>query len=148
MSKLHYHLEIWGSCSRSQKSFINNQLTSIAIHVSNLKTGLTDQHYMVDMKWSNFNDLYKQSIIKISHKILNSKVKDRNSLYYDLIEDRNIRSHAENKTGPIKPIKHNDNITHKTFIYNVKAVYASLPRSLTLIPDSVLFKKWLKIHFF
>ena len=53
-SKLHYHLEIWGSCSRTQKTFINNQMIAIAIHVSNLKTGLTNEHYLSDLKMDKF----------------------------------------------------------------------------------------------
>ena len=63
---------------------------------------------------------------------------------HKLIKHRNTRSHAENKSGPIKRIQANDKITQMSFIYNSKTNYLGLNRKLTLITAPHIFKKWSK----
>ena len=51
ISKLTYHIEIWGLCSRTQINSINKILIDTATHLTNIKFGRTNHFIMNMIKW-------------------------------------------------------------------------------------------------
>ena len=141
--KLNYHLKLWGSCTRGQKTMINNTILKIATKLSNHGYGRTNEFYLKEMKWLSIDNLYKSAIMNITHKILNDPQTNNHYFYTKLTTNRTTRKIAENKTGP-KPIHDRlDKLTIKLFTYNTIDCYNNLHRSITLT-QSKKFKTYLK----
>ena len=66
ISKIIYHLEVWGLCSRSQVSAINKIMIETASYLTKIKYGHTDVFILAQIKWKPLDQLYEDSIIKNS----------------------------------------------------------------------------------
>ena len=95
ISKLNYHMQIWGSK-------INKILLQTATTISNCKPGRTDDFILKSINWNNFDQMYKNSIIKITHKLLNKDNSNKHFLFNIITHGRNVRNTAENKCGTMK----------------------------------------------
>ena len=100
---------------------------------------------MDQMNWTNFKNMHEMSIIKMTHKFINSE--DENYYKKYLIENRGIRAQHQNKTGPHIKQFGTKEIEQKTFLYKSKNLYKNIPKELTLMKNSQTFKKWLKKYY-
>ena len=146
ISKLNYHIEIWGLCSKTQLSKIDKILVDTASIITNLKYGRTDIFIMKEIKWKFTNERYEDSIIKITRKILNQDTSNKHYLYSRLTKNRTLRMRTENKCNPKPRIQPQDLWSLKFFRIKIVDIYNTLPRQLTLIMKHLKFKKWLKSY--
>ena len=119
-------------------------MIDIAIKLSELPPGRTNEQYLKSIGWSDFNMIYQNAVNKLTHKILNNQSNDKHFLYSKLTQNRSIRAIADNTTGPKPKVEQSDLYTLKTFSFNVRNYYSKLNRKLTTIPSPHLFKSWLK----
>ena len=115
ISKLNYHIQLWGACSRTDASKINRLLIETAIKITNCIPGRTDEYILKSIKWTNFNVMYENSIIKFTHKLLNHDKNNKHFLFNIITDGRTIRNINDNKCGPRIMILRNDNLTLKTY---------------------------------
>ena len=95
------------------------------------------------MKWNRIKDIYKEAIVKFTHKIL----KNKNNIYDLLTINRTVRMISENKLGPRNIEVGNNTIDKKSFLYRIHDEYNEIPRSITLIKNIKLFKKWIESYY-
>ena len=81
ISKLNYHLEIWGACTNDQTNKINKILIDVARYLNPKSIGHTDVWCLRNMNWTNHQTRYKIAIIKLTHKILNTDQGNQNYIY-------------------------------------------------------------------
>ena len=147
ISKMNYHIEVWGSNSAEESSKLDKLLVSIAKLVHYDEIGRTDEYYLKLMKWYNHRRRYEKSISKIAFKILNYEKENPHRFYDHLVEDRSIRMKSQNKVSHRTNEVGNNMEAKNTFLYQIITVYNKLPRELTLLKSSILFKKWINIYF-
>ena len=94
--------------------------------------------------WINFNLLYSNAVKKEAFKIINSS--EDNELKYKLIYNRNRRNLTYNRVAPHDVLSGWNNTSQNSFIYKTKQEYNKLPKLLTLCPNFLLFKKYLKLY--
>merc|ERR1712055_865342 len=145
MSKINYHLEVWGNCTKTQALLINKIIMSTARHITQNKYGRTDFFVLNSLKWHKIEEMYKLAVCKITHKFLNT-MSNPHYLTAEIRKDRSIRMAAENKLGPKRPIRRGDQWTLKTFKHAAKSFYNYIPKEITLIIPQKLFKKWIKLY--
>ena len=116
-------MEIWGSCTKKQSNDINKIIIQIARYIVPNNSGRTDKWVMNKMKWNSIEDIYKEAIVKFTHKILNETNENKNNLYDIITKKRNIRMKAENKFGPRSKEIGSDVLTRKTYIYIEYMIY-------------------------
>ena len=147
ISKLNYHIEVWGSGSRYASNKIYGLMIETAKSVIRNQYGKSDSYYLDSMKWNNFDEHYEKAICNLTHKIITCDKSNRHRISNQIIENRSVRARTDNKLGP-KSAEMGSNTTYqKSFIYRIKSVYNNLPRTITLLSQHNLFKKWIKKYY-
>ena len=138
ISKLNYHIEVWGTCKKTIKSKIDDLLLGIAIKISDYNTiGRTNDFILKKVKWISIEERYQLTVLKLTHKLLNSDNHNRHFLAEIMTENRTIRMLKENKLGPKQKVNNNDKFTMKTFTYRSIDLYNRLPREFTLLINNI-----------
>lgn len=146
MSKINYHLEIWGLISYTNRRKIDNILTKTAkLVIGKEGLGRTEKWLLNQMKWLNIENGYKISISKYIHKIINGKEEHIFKNY--MTENRSRKNQKQLKLGPHKPEIGKSHYTQKTFLYQAIDICNNLPKNITLIRENNIFKKWIKRYF-
>ena len=146
IGKLNYHAGIWTMLSKTSKDKVNKIIyTTARIILGKEAIGRTDKFCIQQLKWMNIDEIHENTIIKMTHKILN------NEENYDLkrifTEKRERRILADNKVGTLPDQIGITATTQNTFIYNAHKIYNKTPREITLIKSiNVLKKMEEKIH--
>ena len=141
--KLMHHIEVIGCTNRYNIQRINNMIYSLGrTLLGNENIGRTNQWVLDKLKWLDYENLYKSSIYKTTHQLLNTY--NQHYITSDLIQNRNIRNKSQNKLGPHANKIGMNEIEQATFVYQAKKIYNTLPKELTMIKKKNLFKKWLK----
>ncbi len=96
---------------------------------TNRNFGKTDDWFLSELKWLKIEQLYKMSISKMTHKIINGM--DDSYFKNYLISSRNIRNFENNKIGKHSPTMGFSIHTQQTFLYQIIQTYNRLPNELT-----------------
>ena len=134
LSKINYHIEIWGKCSKTQYNLINNIIINTARQITNNKYGRTDEFILKSIKWLNLQETYKMAISKITHKFLQPTT-NCHFLAAELRKNRSLRMKSQNKTGQKPMVRRDDRWTQKTFIFNSIDIYNKIPKEITLLKN-------------
>ena len=108
--------------------------------------GKSDDFILKDLKWTNIQQKYNNSVSKFTYKIMNHDIGNEHYLYNQLIENRNIKNTSENKLGPKTRVEREDTKKLKSFVHNIVNIYNSIPKYITQLRNYSLFKKWIKIY--
>ena len=106
--------------------------------------GRTNDNILKSIKWMTIGERYQLAITKFAHKHLNSNNNNRHFITVLMTENRNIMSTAESSTGPKQRVENNNKYTLKTLVFKIKDIYKRVPKELTLLSNSMKFKKCIK----
>ena len=146
ISKLNYNIEVWGDTSLSNLNKIDKiMLNAAKLVLGNKCLGRTNKWIMDNMKWTKTKEKYENAMTNSIYKTINSK----NYHYFKnyLTSNRNVRQISQNKVGHHDQSMGHHIFTQRTFLYKSINLYNGLPRNLTLIKKTNLFKKWSKRYY-
>ena len=145
IGKIRYNLSTWGNINLNLK----NKINKIILKTVDLST---QDHWirksvtwkMKMMKIDDYFTLFRKSCFKLTFNLLNS---NGNAASILLSKDLSIRNISENKCGPTVDNSGWTYISQNFFIYQMRTLYNSLPRDLTLCQSRTTFKKWMDFFF-
>ena len=132
--KLNYHLVIWPIISNINLQKVNKIIESISrIVYGDSNYGRTFDFILEKLNWFKIQNLHEIAIAKFVHKLLNN---DDCHYLKDLItNNRQFKTKAENKIGPLQDKIGLGTLEQKSVIYKSQKIYNNLPRELTLIQN-------------
>ena len=143
LSKVNYHIEVWGQTSETNRRKIDHILLKTAkLVVGRHHLGRNNKWYLNEMKWLTLKEMYETSTQKYTHRIIHGS--DNHFFKNYLLSNRNARNEYEEKLGPHKPYIGLSVHTQNTYLYQIITSYNKLPKEITMIRDPKIFKKWLK----
>ena len=144
ISKINYHIEIWGNTSKINRKKIERIMIKAAKIVLGRKSlGRTDEWLLREMKWLKIEKMYENQLQNFIYKIMNSENQHYFN-YYMKKKNRSIRIKAQNKVGHHDGIMGQSIYSQQSILYQSVQIYNKLPKELTLIKKQHLFKKWVK----
>lgn len=146
LSKVNYHIEVWGQTSETNRRKIDHILLKTAkLVVGRHHLGRNNKWYLNEMKWLTLKEMYETSTQKYTHRIIHGSENHFFKNY--LLSNRNARNEYEEKLGPHKPYIGLSVHTQNTYLYQIITSYNKLPKEITMIRDPKIFKKWLKKYY-
>ena len=143
ISRLTTNIEVWGESTNKNIQKLQNILNQTTKIVLGPKGwGMTPEARLRELKWLPVKELYKKSVAKLTHKILNNK--EPQALFESFTNNRNPRKIAENKVAQHNPGFGFHWAQRNTFEFRALNIYNALPHQLTEIKSHHLFTKWLR----